>query len=48
MNKSVLITGGAKRIGKAVATHLHRDGWDIILHYRSSVESALEIQKEFQ
>ena len=47
MNKSVLITGGAKRIGKAVASHLHEDGWDIILHFRSSVDSALEIQKDF-
>ena len=47
MNKSVLITGGAKRIGKAIASHLHEDGWDIILHFRSSADSALKIKKDF-
>lgn len=32
----VLITGCARRIGAAIARHLHAAGYDIALHYRSS------------
>ena len=35
-----LVTGGARRIGKEIALHLHRRGFDIVLHYRSSSEDA--------
>ena len=38
--KSALVTGGARRIGKEIALHLHRRGFDIALHYRSSREDA--------
>ena len=35
-----LVTGGARRIGRAIAEHLHSIGFDIALHYRSSQDSA--------
>ncbi len=31
-----LITGSARRIGAAIARHLHAAGYDLALHYRSS------------
>lgn len=34
--RKVLITGGAKRIGQAIAKHLASDGWDIAIHYSTS------------
>lgn len=34
------MTGGAKRIGRAIALHLHHRGFDIALHYRGSLSSA--------
>jgi len=46
MHKIALVTGGARRIGRAIAIHLHGLGFDIALHYRSSVESAQVLADE--
>lgn len=39
-SKVVLITGGARRIGAAIARHLHTNGLNIIVHYGRSKKSA--------
>ena len=36
MNKTALITGAAKRVGKAMVQHLAHHGWNIALHYNTS------------
>jgi NAD(P)-dependent dehydrogenase (short-subunit alcohol dehydrogenase family) len=41
MNKTALITGAGKRVGKAMALHLAEKGWNIAIHYHSSVNEAL-------
>ena len=38
--KTVLITGAAKRIGKAIARGMAADGWRVVLHYGTSREEA--------
>jgi len=43
MQKNVLITGAAKRIGAACARLLHDEGCNVFLHYRSSKQAALEL-----
>jgi len=40
MNKSVLVTGSSRGIGKAIALRLARDGYDVIVHCRSGREQA--------
>ncbi len=40
MNKVAVVTGGARRLGRAIAIHLHELGFDIALHYCNSVDSA--------
>jgi NAD(P)-dependent dehydrogenase (short-subunit alcohol dehydrogenase family) len=45
-NKAALITGAARRIGRAIAAHLAGEGWDICIHYNTSREEALSLEAE--
>ena len=38
--KVALITGGAKRIGAAIAIALHAAGMDLVIHFRRSAAEA--------
>lgn len=40
MIKTVLITGGAKRIGAAITNLLHQHGFNVIIHYHTSQAEA--------
>jgi NAD(P)-dependent dehydrogenase (short-subunit alcohol dehydrogenase family) len=40
MSKTVLVTGGAKRLGRAIVLDLARHGWNVALHYHSSEKEA--------
>jgi pteridine reductase len=44
--KTVLITGGAKRVGAAVARELHAAGANLAIHYRSSAREAAALAAE--
>ena len=48
--KTALVTGGAKRIGKAFALFLAQQGYDIALHYNTAAkerqDTVAEIEKE--
>ncbi len=46
MAKTALITGAAKRVGKAMAIHLANQGWNIAIHYNSSADAATSFQKQ--
>src|SRR5216684_2148882 len=44
--KVVLVTGGAKRVGAAIARRLHREGANLMLHYRGSEHEARAVRTE--
>lgn len=44
----VLITGGAKRIGRAMALHLAEQGYDIAIHYKFSKKEAVDLKTEIR
>jgi pteridine reductase len=44
--KTVLITGGAKRVGAAISRRLHAAGAQLVVHYRNSAQEALALQIE--
>ena len=39
----MLITGGAKRIGKGIALSLAQNGFDVVIHYSESRKEAEEL-----
>jgi len=48
MERVVLITGGAKGIGRAIGRALGADGWSVALCYRESAEAAEEACAELR
>ena len=40
MTRTALVTGGAKRIGRALVEGLARDGWSVAIHANSSIDEA--------
>jgi len=43
-----LVTGGAARLGRAIATGLAKDGYDLLVTYRSSESDAREVARTVQ
>lgn len=46
--KNALVTGGARRVGKAIALHLARSGYDVGVHYETSAEDAFKTKMEIE
>jgi NAD(P)-dependent dehydrogenase (short-subunit alcohol dehydrogenase family) len=45
---NVLITGAAKRIGRALAFDFASQGWGVVIHYNRSSDSAKELVSEIE
>ena len=43
-----LITGGARRVGRAVALHLAQAGWDVAITFNRSNDDAASLQREIE
>ena len=44
-NKTVLVTGGARRVGAAICRRLHAAGANVVIHYRASAADASALAK---
>jgi len=44
--RTVLVTGAAKRLGRAIALDLARDGWDVAIHYNNSEKAARDAAEQ--
>jgi pteridine reductase len=47
-DKTILITGSAKRIGREIALYLAKQGFNIALHYNHSKDEALNLSEELK
>ncbi len=47
-NKKILITGGAKRIGRILSLLIAREGGEVLIHHNNSVAEATMLQNEIQ
>lgn len=45
---AILITGASRRIGRAMALRLAKEGYNIALHYHTSVQDALRVKQEIE
>jgi NAD(P)-dependent dehydrogenase (short-subunit alcohol dehydrogenase family) len=48
LQKTVLITGAARRIGRAVAGDMARHGWNVAVHYNTSHDDAEAVADEIR
>ena len=48
MDKTVLITGSSRGIGKETALYLAKNGYNIVLHYKNNLDSVFSVKKEIE
>ena len=48
MDKTVLITGSSRGIGRETAIYLAKNGFDIVLHCNKNKEKALEVKEQIE
>ena len=48
MNKTVLVTGASRGIGKATVIEFAKKGYNIVINYLNSEGKALELKKEVE
>lgn len=47
-SSKVLITGAAARVGKALAYYFAAKGWEVVIHYNTSTQLAIDLSNELK
>lgn len=47
-NRSALVTGAGRRLGRFIARGLAAEGWSIAIHFRSAEEEAISLRQDIQ
>src|SRR3989338_869418 len=48
IKRTAIVTGNAKRTGKAISIALAKEGYDVIVHYNTSKKEAVSTEKELR
>ncbi|MDQ8022724.1 MAG: 3-oxoacyl-ACP reductase FabG [Moraxellaceae bacterium] len=48
MNKTVLVTGASRGIGRGIALRLAREGYDVVVHCRSRIDEAQAVAADIE
>ena len=48
VDRTVLVTGAAKRLGREIALHFANQGWNVIIHYGQSAQEAEAVLDEIR
>ena len=48
MNKTVLVTGSSRGIGRVIATYLAKEGYEIVIHYNQSKKEAEDVFEDIK
>ena len=47
-NRTVLLTGAAKRLGKSIALYFAKAGWNVVLHYGNAKQEAMDTLEQIK
>ncbi|AIK96430.1 SDR family oxidoreductase [Candidatus Odyssella acanthamoebae] len=45
---TLMVTGAAQRIGRAIVVHFAKLGWDVVVHYHTSSQKAQNLKEEVE
>lgn len=48
MNKVALVTGSSRGIGKAIVSNFAKEGYNVVINYKTQKDKALKLKEELE